>query len=230
MATAGSPLTLVADGANLTGVNAVEFLIDDMLVGSADQAPFSIAHVLDSASPSQVSLRARAVLGGTNLAATAVLTASPQTYAHAFVPERATDGNTDPDITHGSVAVVVGDPLAWWQADLGEVKTVQTINVHLMTGCCETSNRFAVLVADTPFVADDFAAGTLPQTFSNGAQKIYQTPGAYDQSVVVINVQTNGRFIRIINLENQYLALAEVEIIEPRTTAESAAVQVLVQP
>jgi hypothetical protein len=99
-----------------------------------------------------------------------------------------------------------------------------------MTGCCESSNRFAVLAADTPFVEADFAQAGLPRSFSNSVRILYETGAAYDQGVVEINADTRCRFIRIVNLEDQFLALAEVEIIAPRLTVESPTVQVQVQP
>lgn len=228
--TDGTSLTLQAEGTNLQGVNSVAFLVDDVLSATAQAQPFTAAYAVNVGAAATLNLHARAVLGGANLALTATLAASSQTFDYAFVPERAADGNTDSDITHGSVSVVIGETVAWWQADLGQIEVLDTINVHLMTGCCETANRFAVLVADTPFDESDFTAITLPAAFVNGASLVYETGADYDQGIVTITPSISGRYIRIVGLAERHLNLAEVEIFEPRWTVDSPQVQVQVQP
>jgi hypothetical protein len=224
-------ITLAATGSNLSGVQAVTFTALETLVATAEAPLFEADYAvpsIDTIGGSTLTLSARAVIGGANIALGAATTGSSQTYAYGFGPELAADGNTDSNLNNGSVAVLLDESRAWWQADLGTSKRIQEINIHLMTGCCEASNRFAVLVADQPFVESDFESGELPLTYSNGAVTVYETTDDFDTGVVYLEENLAGRYVRVVSLDQTYLALAEVEIIEARFTVDAAPIELQV--
>jgi len=73
-----------------------------------------------------------------------------------------------------------------------------------------------VLFAAEPYEDIDFHAETLPEHYRNHAVKIYETTKNYDSGSVSISGAFFGRYLRIINLEGDYLALAEVAILTPQ--------------
>ncbi|MFO1460689.1 MAG: LamG-like jellyroll fold domain-containing protein [Verrucomicrobiota bacterium] len=120
--------------------------------------------------------------------------------------QRAIDGNpstfshTDLDL-HGFL-----------ELDLGEVTPVSSVDITWRRDCCQSRNRVAVLLADTPFVATDFQSADLPATYSNGAVEIYRTLAPYDQGTTSILPTTSGRYLRVVQLGRDYLSIAEIEV------------------
>ena len=232
----GQTIDIEADGSNLAGINSMDYFADGLKVGSVLSPPFVLQYQVPTIAElgdNFLTIGAEAVIGGANETLTASLSASSATYDYAFHPARAADGNRDSDFNHGSVAVVMGDHHAWWEADLGRVIRIENIDIYLMTGCCYESNRFAVLVASEPFVESDFDAsdpGGLPEFFSNGAVKIYETTVDYDIDSVSVSGLVAGRYVRIVNLADEFLALTEVEIYEQKVVIPVPEVQVQVNP
>jgi hypothetical protein len=229
--TEGQPVTIKVSGSNPAGINAVTYAVNGEAVGQAPSPDFELSYpvpLLSELAGDTLTIDAAVLIGGLNLAPAASLSASAATDDFAFTPQRAADGNPDPDINHGSVAVVRGDNLAFWQADLGRTARIVHINIHLMDGCCYESNRFVVLVANAPFVESDFESGSLPANYSNDAVEIYRTGLDHDTGVVNIDQLLTGRYVRIVNLADDFLALAEVEIVEETITIQIPEIQVQV--
>jgi hypothetical protein len=68
----------------------------------------------------------------------------------------AVDGNTDGDLTAGSVTATNLDSNAWWQVDLGVSATINAIDVWNRTdGSQDRLNNYWVFVSDKPFSATD---------------------------------------------------------------------------
>ncbi len=149
---------------------------------------------------------------GANLAPTAVLAASsivnndPANYG----PQRAADGLSS------SYNETNYELHPWWEADLGQDKTFDRI-VIVPQSCCSSRNQYTVLVASTPFVASDFTSASLPGTYSNGAQVVYQTVGANEtSSTITIIGPFTGRYVRVVykGTNNEYLILSEVQLLQ----------------
>ena len=124
-------------------------------------------------------------------------------------PERANDGNTNGRFDEGSVSHTQSEFNAWWEVDLGAIYNLSAIRLWNRADCCGNRLKdFHVLVSDTPFVSQDLSA-TLSQP---GVSNVHfpQTAGAQTE----INLNRTGRFVRIQLAGQNYLHLAEVEILE----------------
>ncbi|MBN8246992.1 MAG: carboxypeptidase regulatory-like domain-containing protein, partial [Verrucomicrobia bacterium] len=121
---------------------------------------------------------------------------------------RAADGDK------GNFSHTDADLHAYLEADYGRAARIGRVDVTLRADCCQNRNRFAVLVAERPFVASDFTAPELPATYANGAIEIYRTTAAFDQGTVGISTEVVGRFLRVVHLGRDYLHIAELETRE----------------
>ncbi len=214
----GQVFALRSNGDDTEGIRSVKYLADGIAAGTGGKpAPFEagweIPVISGQTSQRDVSISAEAVTGGENLALNAQIDVSDESKAHSFAPSRAADGNTDPAFYAGSVAAVMGAP-GWWEADLERITQISRLEIHLNNGCCQENNRFAVLVAAESFVEDDFSGESLPDVFTNGAVKVYETSAGHDEGVVSITGPFTGRYVRVVHLGEEFLGLAEVEIFE----------------
>jgi hypothetical protein len=131
---------------------------------------------------------------------------------------RAVDGNTDGDYFHNSVSVTNGDPLAWWEVDLGVSAAITNIVIWNRTdGSSDRLGNFWVFVSDTPFGDGDTAASlsSRPGTWSSH-QTTYPSPS------VSIPAGVQGRYVRIQLNSPNYLQLAEVQILGPPVNLAAA--------
>ncbi len=70
----------------------------------------------------------------------------------------------------------------------------------------------------------------LPSSYSNDAVEIYRTVEAsFETGSVAIDGIVTGRYLRVINLDTEFLALAEIEVVEERLTVPAEEIQVPVQ-
>jgi len=150
---------------------------------------------------------------GANLTPTATVSASSivNNDTANYGPQRAADGQLD-TYNHTNYQLH-----PWWEADLGQDKTFDRIVISTQASCCSSRNQYAVLVASSPFVASDFASASLPATYSNGAQVVYQTAGAYETSDILnITGPFTGRYVRVVykGTNNEYLILNEVQLLQ----------------
>ena len=120
---------------------------------------------------------------------------------------RAVDGNTNGNYWAGnSVTNTNWVNNAWWEVDLGEIYTVETINVWNRTDAMSNLlSNYHVFVSDVPFTSTDLGA-TLNQS---GVNDYFQNTQAASPSTVTVN--RTGRYIRIQLDGSGMLMVAEIE-------------------
>ncbi|MBL9175134.1 MAG: carboxypeptidase regulatory-like domain-containing protein [Verrucomicrobiales bacterium] len=133
---------------------------------------------------------------------------------NAFDGNPSTVSHTDSDL-HG-----------YLELDLGEIVPVGRVDLLWRSDCCQTRNRVAVLLAETPFVASDFQAPELPLTYANGAREIYRTTDSFDQGQLVIPSTASGRYLRVVHLGRDYLSVAEIKVATAQAPVTLAPVTV----
>lgn len=161
----------------------------------------------------------------TNLAFNKTATQS-STYQSATAA-KAVDGNPDGAYANGSVSHTGDNNRPWWQVDLGSAQDLDSVRIFNRTdSCCLTRLRnFVVLVGDNPIQSPN------PETAS-------AEPGvtAYPFSDVAgpqatITTRRRGRYVRIQLYNNDFLALAEVQVMSAvnlasnRTATQSSTYQ-----
>lgn len=115
---------------------------------------------------------------------------------------RAVDGNIDGNWGGGSVTHTFVDAPAWWEVDLGEVRTIESVEVYNRTDCCgERLSNYVVLVSDSP--------GAQPGQF--GVLQHHEL--AVAGSPTVIAIQGTGRYVRVQKLDPGVVSLAEVVVL-----------------
>lgn len=128
--------------------------------------------------------------------------ATQSSTAAGGVAARAVDGNLDGNWGGGSVTHTFADAPAWWEVDLGAVRTIDSIEVYNRTDCCgERLSNYAVLVSDS--------AGAQPGQF--GVFQHHELAAA--GSPTVIAVQATGRYVRVQKLDPGVVSLAEVVVL-----------------
>jgi YD repeat-containing protein len=123
------------------------------------------------------------------------------------MPGKAVDGNTDGTWADGSVTHTDSNAQAWWQVDLGQVGSIQNIQVWNRTDCCnDRLQNFYVLVSDNPFTSTN-----LTTTINQAGVSSYYMSGI---AGVTTNMSVNrtGRYVRVQLSGTNYLSLAEVEV------------------
>ncbi len=123
---------------------------------------------------------------------------------------RAVDGNADGNFwTSNSVTGTAWENNAWWEVDLGAVKSIGEIEVWNRTDCCSSFlSNYYVLISENPFVA-----GTLNDVLAQpGVLAFHQNETA--GSPTVVNASTSGRFVRVQLAGATFLSLAEVIVKE----------------
>lgn len=225
----GQTVVLRADGADASTIRALAYSAAGAPIGvGAAPAPFDHAWPMPADTPEgPLSLGGEAVIGGGNAARTAAVSGSGT--LSIFGPDRAADGDVDPDFSGGGVAAMAGAP-AWWQADLDRLMIIDRIVVHLHDRCCAENNHIRVLVAAEPFLPGDFSGDAPPEVFSNHAVEVYRTQEGPDGGVLEITGPFAGRYIRVVQAEGDFLALPEVEVYERQFRVPATPVEVSVAP
>ncbi len=139
--------------------------------------------------------------------------------AHASSPQwsigtdagLAVDGDRAGDLADGSVAITYRVSEAWWEVDLGAVRTIDHVVLWNRTDCCsERLRQFHVFVSDVAFEARDIK-GTTSQ---DGVLDVYVSDEAGKKMEIPIG--RTGRFVRVqLDYLDAVLALAEVEVMGP---------------
>ncbi|MGH9874933.1 MAG: RHS repeat-associated core domain-containing protein [Pyrinomonadaceae bacterium] len=129
------------------------------------------------------------------------------TYSTA-VAGRAVDGNTDGSYYNNSVTHTLGGSQEWWQVDLGNSYTLETIKVWNRTDCCsDRLSNFYVFVSDQPFSSYD-----LTTTLNQSGVANFYTAGQ-GGSPTYINLNRTGRYVRVQLSTPGVLSLAEVQVM-----------------
>jgi galactose oxidase len=120
----------------------------------------------------------------------------------------AVDGNTNGDISAGSVAQTLTEVRPWWEVDLGAVGYIDTIQFYNRTDCCAFESTIAyVLVSDVPFVSHDLNTTLNQPEVSRFLWPIFSTSP--------LPVGQTGRYVRIQRYGDSatVLHLAEVQVL-----------------
>ena len=122
---------------------------------------------------------------------------------------RANDGNTDGNFWATMSVTGSGWNLQpWWELDLGQVSTIETVNIWNRTDCCnENLTDYYVLISETPFTASNLFELTADPNIT----AFLQTEEAGLPTTIPTVV--SGRYVRIQLLANGILSLAEVEVM-----------------
>ena len=132
----------------------------------------------------------------------------PATESSVFGPAaRAVDGIRDGNWNSGSVTHTNSEANAWWQVDLGAVRSIVSIGIWNRTDCCaDRLSNFYVFVSDTPFNSPDVL-----ETVQQAGVFAFQETGQAG-SPTTIAVGRTGRYVRIQLAGTNVLSLAEVEV------------------
>ncbi len=164
----------------------------------------------DSLSLAEVQVWAPDAASRVNLVGGRSVSASSILPGYTSGPERAVNGNTDPDFyREGSVMHTNNDPQAWFEADLGSVQPISTVDIWNRSDYHpEWLTNFYVFVSDTPFAAKDIAT-TIAQS---GVSSFYW--GNVTSIGYTIPVNRTGRYVRVqlTGTPALYLYMTEVQV------------------
>jgi hypothetical protein len=96
---------------------------------------------------------------------------------------------------------------SWWEVDLEQVYDLSAINVFNRTDCCQDRlSDFHVFVSDVPFTSQD-----IDETINQPGVSDYYFPDSA-QDITEINLNRQGRYVRVQLTEKNRLHLTEVQI------------------
>jgi hypothetical protein len=131
------------------------------------------------------------------------------TYVPALSAAKAIDANTDGAYSHNSISHTNNDVNAWWQVDLRQPVSINTINLWNRTDCCQNRlTDFWVFTSNTPFNT----ALTPAQQATQPGVKSYRHTGSVATSTAVTQVAGNARYVMVQLNGTGYLTLAEVQV------------------
>jgi RHS repeat-associated protein len=142
----------------------------------------------------------------TNFALNKTATQS-STHSSGAVASRAVDGNTDGVFANGSVTHTNSDANGWWQVDLGQVQSLNTIKVWNRVEFPERLTSFYVFVSDVPFTSTNLTS-TQNQA---GVSSYYTTGQCGFPTEMAIN--RTGRYVRVQLAGTNFLSIAEVQVL-----------------
>lgn len=122
---------------------------------------------------------------------------------------RANDGNTNGDFWNGnSTSLTNWASNTWWEVDLGIISNVDSIKVWNRTDCCQSIlQNFYVFVSNNPFTSSELNS-SINQP---GVSSFLESGIAGSPTSIEINQQ--GRYIRVQLAGSGFLGLAEVEVM-----------------
>ena len=144
-----------------------------------------------------------------NLALNKSATQSSNNYSFVGLASAAVDGNTNGDwywkLRNGSnfntITHTKKEQGAWWQVDLGSDQIINQINIYNRVDCCKDRlSNYQVTITNTN--------NTLIDT---RVFHIYSNP----KTIIDLGTQgEQGRYVKIQLLDNNFLSLAEVQVIK----------------
>ena len=134
--------------------------------------------------------------------------ASQSSTSFNGLASRAVDGNTNGSYRAASTTHTATEAQPWWQVDLGSISSITHINLYNRTDdCCRFRlSDFYVLISDTPV---SYTRLTMPPSNPN-VDSFYFGPTAGDPTR--IDIDTNGRYVRVQLAGTNPLSLTEVEV------------------
>lgn len=122
---------------------------------------------------------------------------------------RAVDGNSDGNYDNNSVSHTQADSQAWWQVDLGQLRSVQTVQIFNRTDCCVARlSAFNVFVSAT-----DMSGRSLAQLKADPAVAQVQVSTLGGAASVTLPLAALGRYVKVQLEGTDYLSLAEVKVL-----------------
>jgi endoglucanase Acf2/chitodextrinase len=123
---------------------------------------------------------------------------------------KAVDGNTDGRFANGSVTHTNRDAQAWWQVDLGQLSSVESVQIYNRTDCCGSRlANFHVFVSDT-----DMSGRSLAQLTADPAVVQVQVGSMGGAPSISVPLVAAGRFVKVqLSSGSDYLSLAEVQVM-----------------
>ncbi len=139
-----------------------------------------------------------------NLALGKSTTQSSTRYYSTSASGKAVDGNTSGNFFDGkfSVTHTNKEQAAWWQVDLGAIKTINQINIYNRTDCCmDRLSQYRVIISINPNI----------KTYQKDFHSTPNPTATIDLGIEGIE----GRYVKIqlLNKEPSVLSLAEVEVM-----------------
>ncbi len=120
---------------------------------------------------------------------------------------KAVDGNTSGNYNSGSVTHTGSENMAWWEVDLGESQQIFEIETWNRTDCCANRlSNFYIFVSNTPF-----ASNNAEETRNQAGVWSHHVPGT-GQNPTSVEVNQQGRYVRVQLAGTNYLSLAEVVV------------------
>lgn len=121
----------------------------------------------------------------------------------------AVDGNTDGLFVNGSVTLTSSDDNAWWQVDLDSIFDIDTIKVWNRADASVVNrlSNFRVFVSETPFIST-----SISEVLTQSGVTSFLTAGTAGRPTS-INIKKSGRYVRIQLLGENFLHIAEVEVL-----------------
>ena len=131
----------------------------------------------------------------------------------------AVDGNTDGNYWDGSVQHTNNDPHSYWEVDLGQVREIGRVEIYNRTDCCQDPlTPFMLMVSDNEIADADMSAtdaqvtpGVMRTTVNGPVQNVYYVP-----------VNRSGRYVRVALVNQNYLHMAEVRVLEADSAPAAA--------
>lgn len=122
--------------------------------------------------------------------------------------DKAVDGNRDGNYHAGSVSHTNNLPNDWWEVDLGAYQQIREIKIWNRTDCCgERLANFYVMVSPVPF-----SSNYLQSSLNDQQVWSYHVERSVGREITV-PVSAAGRYVRIQLAGQNWLSLAEVEVI-----------------
>ncbi len=147
-------------------------------------------------------------------------TASMISQLSNFVPSRLIDGVTNNNTNSGLAQTEGLTTNDWVQIDLGSNIFISTVAIHNRTSCCsDRLNNVYVMVADSPFPTN----ANVNQAINN-ADFIHQLGDESDGAITGVNINLNGRYVRLQKSGNNVtnaINLKEIEVFTPYTIQDS---------
>ncbi|HEX5731197.1 MAG TPA: PKD domain-containing protein [Blastocatellia bacterium] len=144
------------------------------------------------------------VPAGTNLALNRPATQSSTAFNGP--PNLAVDGNTSGVFTDGSITCTDWNFQAWWQVDLGNVQTINTIRLWNRTDCCaDRTSYFYVSVSDSPLPSDLKTTLGQPGVSNYFLTYVQGNPTSY-------RINRTGRYMRVQLRGTNFLSIAELQV------------------
>lgn len=134
--------------------------------------------------------------------------ASQSSTGYGGNPDRAVDGNREGNYGAGSVSHTNNSPQEWWEVDLGGRKQISMVKIFNRTDCCsERLSNFYVLVSSRPI-----RSGNLQAALNDPSVWSYHHADRAGREIS-IPVSAEGRYVRIQLAGQNWLSLAEVEVL-----------------